>query len=249
MVSQVGDDQLGNEAIAALREHGVVTDYVSVSATHPTGTVVVELDAAGKPSFSIGENVAWDHLVWSEQLEQLAARTDAVCFGTLGQRCESSRRVIEQFVSQTPRTSLRILDVNLRPPFDADEHVERSLGKANILKLSDDELDRVAAACGLSGSEATLLDGLGQRFDLQLIALTRGKRGATLYRDGERSDAEGISVQVKDTVGAGDAFTACLITGMLARESLSTINQRACRVAAFVCGQNGATPSLPNEYR
>jgi fructokinase len=152
MVSQVGSDQLGNQAIEALRERGVVTDYVSVSATHPTGTVVVELDAAGKPSFSIGENVAWDHLVWSEQLGQLAAQTDAVCFGTLGQRCESSRRVIEQFVSQTPRSALRILDVNLRPPFDADAPVETSLEKANILKLSDDELDRIATACVLSGS-------------------------------------------------------------------------------------------------
>ncbi len=178
MVSQVGSDQLGSEAIEALRERGVVTDHVSVSATLPTGTVVVELDSAGKPSFSIGENVAWDHLAWSERLEELAVETDAVCFGTLGQRCESSRRVIEQFVSQTPPNCLRILDVNLRPPFYADELIERSLGKANILKLSDDELERVATACGLSGSEANLLDALTKRFSLQLIALTRGQRGA-----------------------------------------------------------------------
>jgi fructokinase len=249
MVSRVGNDQLGTEAIAQLRKHGVDTENVTVSSSHPTGTVSVELDAAGKPSFSIGENVAWDHFQWSELLERLAPEADAVCFGTLGQRSHASRAVIRQFVSKVPRSALRVLDVNLRPPFDSDPIIAESLPLANVLKLSDEELERVAGAGGLSGSEETLLRDLSDRFDLQLIALTRGPKGATLYRAGQRSDVDGVSVDVKDTVGAGDSYTARMIVGLLADEPLDVVNRQACQVAAYVCSQSGATPALPDELR
>lgn len=249
MVSQVGDDELGKQAMAALREHGVNTDCVGINAEFPTGTVRVELDASGKPRFTIGENVAWDHLQWSDAADELAARATAVCFGTLGQRGEDSRQVIQRFVAATPSTALRILDVNLRAPFYDEAVIRESLQVANVLKLSDDELDLVASACGISGSEAEKLAGLNRRYNLRLVALTRGEHGATLVRENERSDADGISVEVRDTVGAGDAFTAAMTMGLLNNDPLDTINQHACRVAAFVCSQSGATPPLPEELR
>ncbi len=248
MVSQVGHDQLGSQAIAALQERGVLTQHVGVSETWPTGTVLVELDAAGKPTFTIGENVAWDHLQWTDSLDLLATHTDAICFGTLAQRSDRARRVIDRLVSATPPGALRVLDVNLRPPFCDDSLIEHSIKLANVLKLSDDELDRVASACGLQGSESGLLLELTRRYKLQLIALTRGKQGATLYRENDRSDSTSVSVTVKDTVGAGDAFTASLIMGLLDGEDLDTINQHASQLAAYVCSQHGATPSLPVEF-
>jgi fructokinase len=249
MVSRVGNDPLGHCALDTLRQQGVNVSCVGRDAQHPTGTVQVALDAAGKPSFTIGENVAWDHLEWSEQTEQLAARCDAVCFGTLGQRGDDSRQVIRRFVAAVPKTALRILDVNLRAPFYDAQIIHQSLELANVFKLSDDELNTVAAACGISGTEAEMLSALIRRYELQAIALSRGGRGATLVREKDRSDCEGFPVDVKDTVGAGDAFTATLAVGLLAGRPLDAINRRACEIAAYVCSQSGATPPLPDHLR
>ncbi len=249
MLSEVGDDALGQSALETLGQHGVNTTCIGRDAQHPTGTVQVELDDAGKPSFTIGENVAWDHLQWSEQTEQLAVRCDAVCFGTLGQRSDESQQVIQRFLAAVPDTALRILDVNLRPPFYDDAVIQQSLGLANVFKLSDEELDIVASACGIAGSEAEVLSTLRQRYELRLIALTRGRHGATLICENQRSDCQGISVDVKDTVGAGDAFTATMAVGLLAEKPLEAINRRACEVAAFVCSHSGATPPLPENLR
>jgi fructokinase len=245
MVSQVGEDEFGRQARSELNQRRVATGCVGVSEEFPTGTVQVELDASGKPRFTIAENVAWDHLQWSDQVDELAMRTDAVCFGTLAQRSETSRNVIGRFVSSTPPRALRVLDINLRPPFYNEDIIQHSLALANVLKLSDDELDIVAAACDVSGTEAERLEKLMGLHDLQLIALTRGAQGATLIGVDQRSDAEGVTVEVRDTVGAGDAFTATMILGMLAEQPLDTINRRAGRVAAYVCSQDGATPTLP----
>ena len=244
MVSQVGNDELGKQALAALAQRQVDTQCVGISDEFPTGTVQVELEPSGKPRFTIGEGVAWDQLVWSDPIDGLAKRTDAVCFGTLGQRKDASRGVIGRFVASTPDAALRVLDVNLRPPFFDDTVICRSLELANILKLSDEELDLVAAACDVEGSESEVLAQLSQRYDLQLIALTRGEHGATLIRGRDRSDFKGVSVVVQDTVGAGDAFTAAMILGLLNNDSIDEINRRACQVAAYVCTQSGATPVL-----
>ncbi len=249
MVSCVGRDDLGQRALVALQQRGVNTDCVAVTAEFPTGVVDVQLDAAGKPHFTIGEPAAWDHLTWSDRLEELAQRTRAVCFGTLGQRHTASRSVIQRFVAATDATALRVCDVNLRPPFVDAGVLRRSLELANVLKLSDDELDRVAAICNCAGAEAEVLAQLRDRWDLQLVAITRGSQGATLLGREERSDCAGIPVTVKDSVGAGDAFTAALICGLQNNQPLDQINRHACRVASYVCTQSGATPLLPDELR
>jgi fructokinase len=249
LVSCVGKDELGEQALESLRRHDVSTQCIAVSPKHPTGRVQVELDAAGKPTFTIGQDVAWDHLEWSEATERLAARSDAVCFGTLGQREGDSRRVIQRFLATAPAKVFRVLDINLRPPFTAEPVIRQSLESANVLKLSDDELPLVAAACDVAGSEAEIIAALAVRYELRVIALTRGQRGATLICGPDRSDCDGVAVDVRDTVGAGDAFTAAMILSLLRGDPLDAMNQRACRVAAYVCSQSGATPPLPAELR
>lgn len=246
MVSAVGRDDLGDRALKAFSDHAVETSAVQRNG-YPTGAVYVQLDAEGKASYEFLDNTAWDHLEWSPELDDLAARTDAVCFGTLGQRRHESQLSIRRFVTTTPAVScLRIFDVNLRPPFYADNTLLESLKIANILKLNDDELPIVAALCGISGAESEIMQSLALRFDLRLVALTRGARGALLVRGKEVSDHPGVETSVIDTVGAGDAFTAALTLGLLAELELGVINDRAARVAAFVCSQAGATPRLPN---
>jgi fructokinase len=249
MVSAVGQEELGTKALKALQDKGVETSHVTRS-EFPTGIVTVQLDEAGKASYVFASNTAWDHLEWTEELKSLADQTDAVCFGSLGQRSEESRRTIQRFVEAvSPETAIRIFDINLRPPFFSDDVILESLQLANVLKLNDDELPILSAMCGVQGSETEQMQELSRRYGLKLVALTRGERGAVLIQEEEISEHPGVPTKVADTVGAGDAFTAALAMGLLNQEPLDAINQRASRIAAFVCSQPGATPEILAELK
>ena len=244
LVSRVGDDPLGREAIARLAALGLPTDAVGVDPLAPTGTVEVAL-ADGQPTYTIRPDVAWDRIGVEPHVAELAGRADAVCFGTLAQRSAASASAIRQIVGLTPATTLRVFDINLRPPFCDRRTVESSLSLANALKLNDDELPTVAAMFGLTGDPREQLAELARRFDLRHVAYTRGARGSLLLGDGVWSEQPGRPVAVVDAVGAGDAFTAAWVTGLLARWDLDRVHARAAAVAAFVCTQPGATPTLP----
>jgi fructokinase len=249
IVGAVGPDPLGREALELLANHGVDTAYVQL-ADYPTGQVNVTLDNVGRPTFEIAENTAWDHVVWSNELDQLAQRADAICFGTLAQRRPTSRDTIRRFVQATCPECLRILDINLRAPFWTDEVVGESLKLANVLKLNDTELPVLARMLNLSGSVDEQLASLLSGYDLQVIAFTRGPDGATLLSaTGQRSDLPAQPAKIVDTVGAGDAYTAALAIGLLAGAPLAEINASGNRAAAFVCSQAGATPHFPSHLR
>lgn len=247
LLSRLGDDDLGRQARDELTTHGVDVSHVQCDTEHETGTVAVSLDLNGVPGFAVSADVAWDYLEWSDELENLAALTDAVCFGSLGQRCEVSRSAIQRFVASTPTYSLRVFDVNLRPPFFDRDLIEKSMELANVLKISDEELPKFAEIMELSGSPENIITGLLSRYQLDLVALTRGPNGALLIEDGRCSDFPGFPASATDTVGAGDSFTATLIYGLLQGYELDRINRHACEVAAFVCSKDGAIPTLPEE--
>jgi fructokinase len=249
LASGVGRDPLGTEAIESLKSHGVDTHAVA-QGEWPTGQVLVTLDAAGHASYEFPADTAWDHLAWSDGLAQLAHRADAVCFGTLAQRSEISRQTVLRFIRETSPDCLRVLDVNLRPPFWSAEVLLQSLALANVLKLNDTELPILADVLKLVGTTDELLQQLVKRFPLKLVALTRGADGALLLSaTGQRSDVPGVPTTVVDTVGAGDSFTAALVIGLLEGLSLATINAWGNRVAAFVTSQPGATPHFPEALR
>src|SRR5262245_20620544 len=241
-----GGDDLGRRAIEALYRHGVDAGSVAV-VDRPTGQVLVKLDAAGRASYEFAADAAWDNLAWSDGLEQLAARADAVCFSTLGQRSAISRQTMGRFVRATPASCFRVLDINLRPPFWNEEIVLQSLQLANVQKLNDAEHLVLADMLRWSGADLELLQRLMDRFSLQLVALTRGASGAILLSEsGEQSDLPGQTTVVVDTGGAGDSFTAALVIGLLSCLPLVKINAWGNRVAAFVSSQPGATPRIPN---
>lgn len=246
LVSAVGRDELGREALARLRAAGLDVRHVAEVATHPTGTVGVELNAAGQPRFTIHENVAWDYLELGAATLALAPRADAVCFGSLGQRGVVARAAIRQFLAATRPDCLRVFDVNLRAPHFTREVVLDSLAIASVFKLNDDELPVVAGWLGVPANEGAVFARLWQAFPLlELAALTRGERGATLLTRAERVDLPTVPPPVlADTVGAGDAFTAALVCGWLARLPLRAIGERAVRLASFVCSRPGAMPDL-----
>ena len=248
-VSCVGTDELGLRIRENLREMGVDARYVLESDSFPTGTVQVILNDEGKPSYQIFENVAWDHIAFTSGLKELAAKLDAVCFGSLSQRSPVSRETIHAFLRHTPEAALRIFDVNLRQSYFSKEQIEDSLRLASILKLSDEELPVLAGYFGLRGDVMDQLNELRGRFDLKLVAYTRGPDGSVLVRGDEVDVAPGVESLAVDSVGAGDSFTASLCMGVLKGWPLSRVNVFANRVASFVCSQKGATPVLPEDLK
>lgn len=248
IVSAVGDDSRGREAIEILRAHGIDVTLIRSTADAPTGTVGVSLDAKGKPTFTIHEGSAWDGISWMPQLESRIHGATAVYFGTLGQRAEVSRTTIRRAleIAKTSGTA-RILDVNLRPPFFDNALIRESVALASVLKLSDDELAAVATACEMDSADRSdkTLRAILERFNLDLVVMTRGAEGAILVSSAEVVDQPGIPTRVQDTVGAGDAFTAVLVTGLLRGDPLGRIARNACETAAAVCAQAGAVPPLP----
>jgi fructokinase len=246
MVSAVGDDRLGRGAIAALEARGVDASHVRVDQHHPTGTVDVAINSAGVASYLFAADTAWDHLAWEPTLESLARSCAAVCFGTLAQRSNQSRQTIRRFVEAAGASSLRVFDVNLRQGFFDSETIRESLQLATVLKLNAEELPVVAAACGVAGTSSLgTLQGIRQRQGLQAAVLTLGAEGSIIVTDREISEQPAVAVKVVDTVGAGDAFTAAVVIGLLRRLPLAVIHRHAASLAGFVCTQRGATPEIP----
>jgi fructokinase len=249
IVSCVGDDALGRDATSFLQQHAVDVTHLQTSSNYPTGTVQVQLDAEGSPQFEISRQVAWDFVDWSESLASLASGLQAICFGSLGQRSELSRQTIQRLVAATPADCLRVLDINLRPPFIQESILRESLQLANVLKLNEDELRTVSALTGAGGSDLKQLSEIRQAWDLQLIAVTRGSRGSVLFTASATSEIEGQKVSVADTVGAGDSFNAAMVVGLLQGDPLDALHLRAAQIAAYVCTQAGAVPTLPSNLQ
>jgi fructokinase len=245
MVSAVGNDRHGRDACNILQEFGIGISLMQTVPDAPTGTVGVTLDAAGKPSFTIDENAAWDRITWTDEIGARVERADAVYFGTLGQRSSESRRTIRRGI-QTARDAgvPSIVDINLRRPFFDSTLIRESIDLTGILKLSDDELPIVISACGIeSGAPVeTQLRGLLESFNLDLVVMTRGAEGAILATADGIVEQQGIPTNVKDTVGAGDAFAAAFLLGVLRRASHHEVLHTACEIAAAACSHAGAVP-------
>ena len=247
LLSRIGNDDLGRELIEFYRSLGLSTEFIETDPITPTGTVGVELSANGQPKYTIHENVAWDKIEATETVVRFAQSADAICFGSLAARTKTTFQTIQTLVSQTQPSALRVLDLNLRDPF-VDHHViEAMLGLANVLKLNDVELTRIAAMFEVSGNTAALhADWFIKRYDLKMLILTCGSQGSRIFSEGQEYFRESRKVEVVDTVGAGDAFTAVVVVGLLSGWSMETIHERANEIAAFVCTQSGATPKYPS---
>jgi fructokinase len=246
-VSRIGADPLGRELGARLDELGLPASYVQVDPQRPTGTVHVALDARGVPTFTITPEVAWDHLAWEPLLAALAARADAVCFGSLAQRSPVSRDTIRAFLSATRLACLRVFDVNLRQSWWSAEVLRDSLARSSIVKLNEAELPVVLEALGLptGGGIQEGCRALREAFDLALACLTLGPEGSLLCTASELVRSPGVKVEVLDTVGAGDAFTAVLCHHWLRGSPLERTAEAANRYGAWVATQAGPTPAAP----
>lgn len=242
--SRVGVDAWGVELLAFLTAHGLDTTHIQRDDQHLTGRVTVHLDAHHGPSYTIHEGVAWDYLAWSPAWEGLAGTADAVCFGTLAQRAPESRATIQQFLAAAPQ-ALRVYDINLRPPHYARAWIEASLQQATVFKLNDDEWPTLNELLEVRSSDALgFARALMEQFALSHVFITRGGEGCLAVSGESAVDAAGVTVTVADTVGAGDAFSAGMIVGLLEQWPLGDVAHFANRVGALVASYPGAMPQV-----
>lgn len=250
VVSAIGDDKLGNEILENFVGKGlnVLIDKVA----YPTGIVQVQLDSEGVPCYDIKENVAWDNIPFTAGLEQLARQTRAVCFGSLAQRNIVSRETINAFLDSMPNDedTYKIFDINLRQGFYTKEILCHSMEQCNILKINDEELVTVSRMFGYPGID--LQDKcwiLLAKYNLKMLILTCGVNGSYVFTPGNVSFVQTPKVEVADTVGAGDSFTAAFISAILKGKTIPEAHQLAVNVSAYVCTQNGAMPEVPENLK
>ena len=245
IVSAIGPDMLGEELLSGLGDKGL--DCMIETVPYPTGTVQVELDGNGIPCYDIRQDVAWDNIPFTPGLEALAKTTGAVCFGSLAQRSPVSRDTINRFIDAMPEGSLRIFDINLRQNFYTKDIVSNSMRKCNILKINNEELETVSVMLGLpDGPQQSRAKALLSMFGLKALILTCGATGSHVFTSEETSYIATPQVEVADTVGAGDSFTAAFVSGLLKGLDIRQAHRLAVETSAFVCTQKGAMPVLPD---
>jgi fructokinase len=243
VASRVGEDSRGLEALHRLRELRMNVDHVQKDHQHPTGTVNVKVDGNGQAQFEIARPVAWDFLEWTPDWKLLAESADAVCFGSLAQRSDESQATIRQFLEAAATHAVIVFDVNLRQSYYSQEILAESMKRADIVKLNDEELPKVMSLANIPhNDDQTSAEWLMREYDLEMLCVTRGARGSLLMRGHESSEHPGFRVQVADTVGSGDAFTAGLVHEYVHGASLDSMNEMANRVGAWVASEAGAMP-------
>ncbi len=245
VASRVGNDDLGREACQLLQELGLNTSYLQRDNHHKTGIATVTIDDTGQPNFTIKEPVAWDFLEWTADWQELSARADVICFGSLAQRSLTSADTIDRFLRNASAKTLRICDVNLRQSFYNEGVLRKSFQYADIVKLNEQELIQVSFLFHLgAGTAEVIARRLLQDCDLKLVCITRADRGSLLVSREQTVEHRGFQVKVADAVGAGDAFTACLAHHYVRGNPLQQISEAANRFASWVATQRGATPPI-----
>lgn len=251
LVSAVGDDRLGKDALRQAAAVGIDTGLIGRNAKLPTGTVEVKLNAQGVPDFTIAEQVAWDEITLTNaQIEALAAdRIDAVCFGTLAQRSPSNRETLRALLTRLHPGQV-FYDVNLRRSYYAGQWIKDSLAASTILKCNEDEVRILGHVLFSAELDQTgFAKRVGAEYPVAAVCITRGAQGAAVYQDGVLHEVPGLPVTVADTVGAGDAFSAGFLFAYLKGRDVKTAAGFANQLGTFVASQAGAVPEYPEAIK
>lgn len=247
-VSAIGNDKLGEDTIAEM--NGKHLNHIFPSVPYPTGSVQVKLDEKGVPAYDIKENVAWDNIPFTNEIESVARNCQAVCFGSLAQRNTVSRNTIRKFIESTPSGCIRIFDINLRQNFYTSNVIRDSLEHCNILKINDEEIMLVSRMFNYDSSNIeNVCRTIMEDFSLEMVILTCGTKGSYIFTKGGVSFMPTPKVNVADTVGAGDSFTGSFCAAILRGLPVAEAHKKAVEVSAYVCTQNGAMPEIPESMK
>lgn len=240
LISAVGNDTEGEDILRELNTYNM--KFNIQRSVYPTGIVQISLDKEGVPDYKIPQPAAWDYILFDPAWQDLAKNASAVCFGSLGQRGEVSQKTIYELLRYAPKQAYKVFDINLRQSFYSVELINKSLALCNILKLNDAELMVLTDIFDLPGSFDQKCRRLISKYDLKMLVLTCGDSGSHLFTGSDYSFKETPKVSVADTVGAGDSFTAAVVSGLLNKRPLSEIHEIAVRLSAFVCSSSGGMP-------
>lgn len=247
-VSAIGNDKLGEDTIAEM--NGKHLNHIFPSVPYPTGSVQVSLDEKGVPAYDIKENVAWDNIPFTNEIESVARSCRAVCFGSLAQRNAVSRNTIRKFIESTPSGCIRIFDINLRQNFYTSNVIHDSLELCNILKINDEEIMLVSRMFNYDSSNIeNVCRTIMEDFSLEMVILTCGTKGSYIFTKDDVSFMPTPKVNVADTVGAGDSFTGSFCAAILRGLPVAEAHKKAVEVSAYVCTQNGAMPEIPESMK
>lgn len=247
-VSAIGNDKLGEDTIAEM--NGKHLNHIFPSVPYPTGSVQVSLDEKGVPAYDIKENVAWDSIPFTNEIESVARSCRAVCFGSLAQRNAVSRNTIRKFIESTPDGCIRIFDINLRQNFYTSNVIHDSLELCNILKINDEEIMLVSRMFNYDSSNIeNVCRTIMEDFSLEMVILTCGTKGSYIFTKDDVSFMPTPKVNVADTVGAGDSFTGSFCAAILRGLPVAEAHKKAVEVSAYVCTQNGAMPEIPESMK
>lgn len=247
-VSAIGNDKLGEDTIAEM--NGKHLNHIFPSVPYPTGSVQVKLDEKGVPAYDIKENVAWDNIPFTNEIESVARNCQAVCFGSLAQRNIVSRSTIRKFIESTPSGCIRIFDINLRQNFYTSNVIRDSLEHCNILKINDEEIMLVSRMFNYDSSNIeNVCRTIMEDFSLEMVILTCGTKGSYIFTKDGVSFMPTPKVNVADTVGAGDSFTGSFCAAILRGLPVAEAHKKAVEVSAYVCTQNGAMPEIPESMK
>ncbi|GGF22655.1 fructokinase [Hymenobacter cavernae] len=241
LISRVGDDDLGRQLLAFLEERNLRTDFVQHGPAHQTGVVKANVDDRHEVVYEIVQPVAWDYIQYDEALAQLISAADMLVFGSLASRTPATRATLYRLL---PQARFKVFDVNLRPPHYTREVVGYLLENSNLVKMNHHELAEIMGWFGKTADDELAIEWLAARFSLQAVCVTLGAEGALLYTNGQLHRSAGFPIEVKDTIGSGDAFLAALLTGWQAGLSPTECLHRACATGALVATHQGATPII-----
>ncbi|WP_324678347.1 carbohydrate kinase [Hymenobacter sp. GOD-10R] len=241
LISRIGDDDLGKELVDFLHERGLHTNFMQQGHTHLTGVVKANVDDRNEVVYKIVQPVAWDYIQYDETLSDLVSEADMFVFGSLAARTPATRETLYRLLQQA---KFKVFDVNMRPPHYTREVVQYLLEHCDLVKMNHHELAEILAWFGKNADDDSALEWLAQRFGLQAVCVTLGADGAQLWTKGQLYHSPGFSVEVKDTIGSGDAFLAALLTGWQAGLAPEECLRRACATGALVATYQGATPVL-----
>jgi len=244
VISAIGADQEGKEISEVLINKNISLELIQIK-DKPTSSVNVKLNSKGVPEYTIHENIAWDYIHFNYRIEQKVKEADVICFGSLAQRNKVSRQTIEKILNCCSPDTLVVFDINLRQDYYNRDVIEKSIQLCNVLKLNEDELPLVCKLLGIeSSNEEDQIINLIKKYNLKLVAFTQGSKWSLLMTPNEKSfmQTSKVKVKVKDTIGAGDSFTAAMVISYLNGESLKDVHKKAIELSAFVCANNGAMP-------
>jgi fructokinase len=244
IISRVGTDDLGKELLEFIDKNGLDSQFIQQGQNHLTGVVKVNMDDKNNVSYKIVKPVAWDYILLEEEALNAVKNADCFVFGSLSARSEQSFDTLKKLLEVAP---VKVLDINLRPPYYDKETIEFLLTKTDILKLNHLELDEICAWFFEANEITEKLSQLSKMFNLKTICITLGEDGAMLFHEGEIYKSSGFEVEVADTIGSGDSFLACFIANFLNQENIEKTLQKACAVGALVAQNHGATPFISEQ--